>query len=121
MRCNRGTLARERKSNGSRFAGRLNHSLALGGRMEPPDMGTQLRICDPLRKATDGLFEGPWIVEPGFIDGIEIKPGLTLGTKPMFEGVRTSHLKCVFETSINILDADEECVITLLCDMFRTS
>ena len=83
------------------------------------DVGTQLRILDPHRKAPDRLFESPWIVEPGFIDGIEIKPGLTLGAKPMFEGSCTSNLKGLFEIPVDILDADEKCGVALVRETFR--
>ena len=84
------------------------------------DMGTQLRMLDPGGEAANRLCEGGWTVEPGFIDGIEIEPCLTLRIEPLCERIRASDLERAFERVVDVLNADEERGKALLLDIPRS-
>ena len=67
-----------------------------------------LCVLDGPAKASDCLLEDSWILEAGFVDGIQVEPSIGLGIEPLFEDSRVSNLKRVCEVLLDVFDADKE-------------
>ena len=89
------------------------------GTAENAHMSAMLRVLYLPTKSANRLSECSWILEPGFIDGVEVKPGVVLCVKPLLERMCDSDIEGLFEVVFYILDPHEERVVALRLDVPR--
>ena len=80
-------------------------------------MGAMLRLLYLPAKASNRFLEGSRVLEPSFINGIEVEPSIVLRAKPLLKRFCASDVKGVLEVTFYILDSDKERRAPLLFDI----